>query len=442
MDIMQVAVRRKLHSKLRVLSSALVALVVVLSRAASGGAQETLEVGATGFDVKRPVLASACEHGCPWGELGDFVAEAMKPLGYEVILCRNCNRDQGPPLVASASYPPALGPVDMFVGTTTRVNAPVDFGVTESGLLAWAYAGLYNYAQHGPYANLRLIAKIEDPTYLLAAVNADSGITDISQIAERKLAVKILGGDSPIAQPILDHYGLTQSAVTAWGGSFQNAIIAGQADDPAFDLVINELASPANNVESAFWTKISQKHALRFLDLPEEVLDRLSRDKTLGLTRVTAKWGLLRGVDRAIPTVARSGEAIFARDDLSVQAAYDAAKAIDEYRHALKWYIRPYSYDSRTVWENLDVPLHPGAARYYREQGYLSGSGADAGAPAPAQHVDTHCVAAAGGGGCSVARGKNQGSGVSSLAAVLLPFVCWCWRRGRRSDIMRRAACR
>jgi TRAP-type uncharacterized transport system substrate-binding protein len=33
--------------------------------------------------------------------------------------------------------------------------------------------------------------------------------------------------------------------------------------------------------------------------------------------------------------------------------------------------VRPYSYDPRTVWRNLDVPLHPGAARYYREQGYL-----------------------------------------------------------------------
>jgi TRAP-type uncharacterized transport system substrate-binding protein len=432
MDIMRVAVERKLHSGL----GSLVVLVVALSWAAPGGAEESLEVGTTGFDVKRPVLASACEHGCPWGELGDFVAQAMKPSGYEVILCRNCNRDQGPPLVSGASYPPALGAVDAFVGTTTRVNAPVDFGVTESGLLAWAYAGLYNYAQHGPYANLRLIAKIEDPTYLLAAVKADSDITDLAQIAERKLAVKVLGGDSPIAQPILDHYGLTQSAVTAWGGSFSNAIIAGQADDPVFDLVINELASPANNVESAFWTKISQKHALRFLDLPEEVLDRLSRDKTLGLERVTAKWGFLRGVDRAIPTVARSGEAIFARDDLSDQAAYDAAKAIDEYRHALKWFIRPYSYDSRTVWENHDVPLHPGAARYYREMGYMPGSGADGGAVA--QPADTHCVAAAGGGGCSVAQGTMRGLGVGSLAAILIPLLLWRWRHGRRSDSTRR----
>jgi hypothetical protein len=186
--------------------------------AQDAGPQGTVDVGKTGFDVKKPVLASACEHGCPWGELGDFLTDAMQPLGYAVILCRNCNRDQGPPLVAQASYPPPLGFMDTFVGTTTRVDAPVDFGITESGLLAWAYDGRNSYAQSGPFRNLRLIARLEDPTYLLVAVKADSGITDLSQIAQRQMPVTILGGDSPIAKPVLDSYGLTPSAVTSWGG--------------------------------------------------------------------------------------------------------------------------------------------------------------------------------------------------------------------------------
>jgi hypothetical protein len=51
-------------------------------------AQETIDVGKTGWDVKRPVMAAACESGCPWGELGDFVQASMKPYGYSIILCR------------------------------------------------------------------------------------------------------------------------------------------------------------------------------------------------------------------------------------------------------------------------------------------------------------------------------------------------------------------
>lgn len=350
--------------------------------AQDAGGAGTVEVGPTGWGMKRPVLASACEKGCPWGELGDFVTDAMTPLGYDVVQCRNCNQDKGPPVVSAAGYPPALGIADTFVGTTTRVDARVDFGITESTLLSWGYEGLYNYAaggpfftgSAGPFKNLRLIAKIEDPTYLLVAVKTSSGITDLSQVAAQHMPVTILGGTSPIAKPVLDHYGITQAALTSWGGSIQNPIVAGTENPPVFDVIVDELASPSNNPESAVWEKISQDYALTFLDLPPDVIASLAGDPMLGLTKVTVKWGLLRGVDRAITTVARSGHAVFARDDTPEQAAYDVAKAVDAHRDTLKWYIRPYSYDPHTAWQDGDVPLHPGAKRYYAEMGYLQGA--------------------------------------------------------------------
>jgi TRAP transporter TAXI family solute receptor len=347
------------------------------------------------------------------------------PFGYEVIQCRNCNRALGPPLVARASVPPELTGEDLVVGTTIRVNAKVDFGITSSSRLAWAFAGRYNYAEDGPLANLRLIAKIEDPSYVLCAVKADSGITDLSQVAAQKLPVIILGGGSPISQPILDHYGLTQEAVTSWGGSFVNATIAGFADDPAFDVLINENASPANNPEASYWTKLSQKHNLRFLDLPEAVLDRLARDTSLGVTRATVKWGFLKGVDRPIATVARSGHSVFARDDMPERAAYDVAKAIDLHRAALRWFIRPYSYDSRTAWENMGVLLHPGAERYYREAGYLPGS-----ETAPGE------VYARGGGGCSIdPPGGESGSVLLMVVGISTLFALNRRRRAVRDEL-------
>src|SRR5262249_43390765 len=150
----------------------------------------------------------------------------------------------------------------------------------------------------GAFPNLRLIAKIEDPTYVLLAVKADSGITDLSQVAAKKMPVTILGGGSPLTPPILHYYRLTQDPVMAWGGVYRNAIVYGQADDPEFDIVITEIASPSNNPESAYWTKITQKHDVKFLDMPESVLNQLAADPTLGATRATVKWGFLRGVDR------------------------------------------------------------------------------------------------------------------------------------------------
>jgi TRAP-type uncharacterized transport system substrate-binding protein len=200
-------------------------------------------------------------------------------------------------------------------------------------------------------------------------VKKESDIADLAQIKQRRVPVRILASLSSSTQQVLDYYGLTRDAVEQWGGSFGNAMMA--RSDEKFDVIISDLASPANNPESSYWTRLSQRYDLRFLDLPEDLLAKLVADKESGLIRVVAKWGLLRGVDRPIPTVARSGEAVFGRDDMPAQAAYEIAKAIDEHRSALEWYIRPYFYNSNTVWKNFSVPLHPGAERYYREKGYI-----------------------------------------------------------------------
>jgi TRAP transporter TAXI family solute receptor len=315
--------------------------------------------------VKRPVVAAACPFGCPWGELGEFVHDAMKPLGYDVILCRNCNRDRGPRLVSASSIPPPLDALDARTGTKERFDAPVDFGITASGILASAYRGEGGYAAGGPLKNLRLIAKIEDPSFLLVAVTADSGIKDLAEIKAQKMKVRILAGGG--ADAVLKHYGMTRADITSWGGSVNASMGAREAAE--FDVIIDDSASPFMNPEGSHWTILSQRHDLKFLDLPEPLIQELA--KLPGYQIVSTKWGLVKGVDRNIRTVGRSGESIFARADTPDQAAYDVAKAIDQSRGQLIWLIRRYSLDPRTIADNQGVPLHPGAARYYREMGYI-----------------------------------------------------------------------
>lgn len=327
--------------------------------------QEDIDVGRTGWDVKRPVMAAACESGCPWGELGNFVQEAMKPYGYSVILCRNCNRTYGPGLVSKSSYPPLLDEVNLHDGVNTRINAQVDFGVTSSAMLSAAYNK--SLAGGGPYKNLRLIAKVEDPFYFLVAVRKESGIRDFKQIKEQKLPVRIKGSDENM-MTILKYYGITPEDIQSWGGKL--SVSTGDAIKGEFDILSGFLASPALNPESSEWTAISQKYDLYFLQLPDDLLQTI-KAQNVDAELVTAHHSLLKGVDRRIKTVGRSGEAFFIRDDAPEQAAYDLAKAIDENRGALKWFIRIYTYDTRTVWKNYGVPLHPGAEKYYKEVGYI-----------------------------------------------------------------------
>lgn len=328
-------------------------------------AQETLDVGVTGWEVKRPVMAAACEYGCPWGELGDFVRESMEPFGYSVILCRNCNRMYGPGLVSRYDYPPPLDEDNLRNGTNVRINARVDFGVTASAFLHSAYNGTFGNAE--PFDNLRLIAKIEDPFYFLLAVRKELGVTSMDQIKQKQIPVRIFGTGGELAT-ILDYYELTPEDIEAWGGDMR--VSMEDALNGKFDLITGFLASPSMNPESSYWTTLSQRFDLYFMELPDELLDRIA-ELNVDSEPVVAQHSLLRGMDRRIKTLGRSGESIFAREDTPEQAAYDLARAIDENKGALKWFIRVYFYDPQTVWQNFGVPLHPGAERYYREVGYI-----------------------------------------------------------------------
>jgi TRAP-type uncharacterized transport system substrate-binding protein len=327
-------------------------------------AQETIDVGPTGWDAKRPVMAAACEAGCPWGELGDFVRESMEAFGYSVILCRNCNRSYGPRIVSENDYPPMLDEANLEDGTNVRINARIDFGVTSSAFLYSAYNGTF-----GPraYKNLRLIARIEDPLYFLLAVRNESGITNIAQIKQQHFPLRAFGMGAELST-ILKFYGITEDEVISWGGNLRVSLDEALKGD--FDLITGFLASPSRNPESSYWTTLSEKYDLYFMELPDDLL-HLIAEQNVDSEPIVARNSLLRGMNRRINTLGRSGESVFAREDTPEQAAYDLAKAIDQNHKALKWYIRVYTYDPETVWQNFGVPLHPGAERYYREAGYI-----------------------------------------------------------------------
>ena len=55
-----------------------------------------------------------------------------------------------------------------------------------------------------------------------------------------------------------------------------------------------------------------------------------------------------------------------------VAERYLVAKALDEQQDLFEWSMGNFSYNRYRVAKVGDVPLHPGAARYYRERGYLN----------------------------------------------------------------------
>ncbi len=121
--------------------------------------------------------------------------------------------------------------------------------------------------------------------------------------------------------------------------------------------------------EWSIWSDISHDFDLSFVELPQELLDRLS--KGTGYNPGFIPTGLYRGVDHPIRTVVRTGTVVYGRADMPADFAYAVAEAIDEQQDQLQCSNLNLSYNIHNVWKAEEVPLHPGAARYYKEMGYM-----------------------------------------------------------------------
>jgi hypothetical protein len=244
---------------------------------------------------------------------------------------------------------------------------PVDFGATAQKFLVEAYRGTGVYAGEKPRTNLRLIANIQDPSYILVAVKKGTGITDLGQIKQKRWPVRVyvagIGGN--IANSVLGYYGVSQESIVAAGGHVGNSA----ADRANFDVVIGGGGTMTTAPEWSVWSEISQESNLSFLELPQDLLAKLSRETGQDFGFIPA--GLYRGIDHPIRTIVRTGTVIYGRADMPEDFAYVVAKAIDEQQDQLQWSHLQFSYNIHNVWKANEVPLHPGAARYYKETGYM-----------------------------------------------------------------------
>jgi TRAP-type uncharacterized transport system substrate-binding protein len=324
-----------------------------------------------GIAAKKPVLGGACKI-CPWGVVADVVKKAMKPYGHDVQVCYFCAGGDAPRIVAEARMPPPLpsseneGMRSIAPFVPPQPNGRVEFGVTTVRNVVAAYRGTGQYAQDGPRPNLRLLATVNSPLYILAAVKPSTGITDLAQLKDYSGPPLKIVTANDIAEVVLPYYGTSMDALKAKGATFVTPALPQSRARPDIILLHGNLS---NSPEFNIWYDESQHQDLRFLQFPEPLIEKMVRE--LNLERGEAPVGLFRGMNASIPTVVRTGTAVYGRTDMPDSFAYLVAKALDEQQDLFQWTIGEYSYNRYRVTKAGEVPLHPGAARYYRERGYL-----------------------------------------------------------------------
>lgn len=241
-----------------------------------------------------------------------------------------------------------------------------------SVIATMAYLGKGPFRRSSP---LRALAVFPSWDRLVVAVSGKLGIRSMEELKEKRPALHVSVADNDCVnfaiRALLKVHGLKLESFTEWGGAVEpvvrpsnprrrEGIISGE-----IDVVIDE------GMDS--WGQVALDHGMVFLPFSEKALAKLER---YGFQRAPLAGGRLKGnIPESTVVVDFSGWPIIMHASLPDELAYHMAAVLDRLREEIPYdsaQVPPMSSLCRSTEDGpLNIPLHPGAERYYREHGYL-----------------------------------------------------------------------
>jgi TRAP-type uncharacterized transport system substrate-binding protein len=246
--------------------------------------------------------------------------------------------------------------------------------VNPSAVLTLAVRGSAPFDRPLP---LRAITVIPSYDQFAFAVTAQTGLTSLAEIRERRYPLRVsLRGQRDhsvhlVVQQILATAGFQLEDLTAWGGQVRY--------DPGLPDVPNRIgAVERGEIDAIFdeavgvWADRAAALGMRLLPLDDAALRHL---EGLGFRRDVIAKADYPGLPADVPAIDFSGFAVFTRADAPDSLITAFCAALEDGKARIPWEGKgPMPLDRMcrdTPEAPLGVPLHPAAERYWRERGYL-----------------------------------------------------------------------
>jgi TRAP-type uncharacterized transport system substrate-binding protein len=252
-----------------------------------------------------------------------------------------------------------------------------DFGFGNPvGLSRMAYLGRGFYKKKIP---LRAIGVFPTWDRLIFAVHKTTGIQSIADIKKQRYPLRIstrrkgkLQTTLYVIEEVLKAYGMSLSEIEKWGGKVMEAASPSSPD--------RAVAIRSGTADAVFdegvksWGATALDEGMQFLPVDDAVLHKMTR---LGFPSAMLSREHYPKMERDIRTVDFSGWTFFCHADLPSQIAYNMAKAVDLCYQQIP--VDHFDKRPMTMQEfcrggeagQLNIPLHLGAKKYFRERGYL-----------------------------------------------------------------------
>ncbi|MAC77783.1 MAG: C4-dicarboxylate ABC transporter [Rhodobacteraceae bacterium] len=224
-----------------------------------------------------------------------------------------------------------------------------------------AYEGNADVGFTKPLDKLRAIAAIY-PNYIQIAATADSGATTVTDLAGKSVSVGAAKSGTEVnARKILGALGMSYDDL----GKVEYLPFA-----ESVELMKNrqlDATLQSSGLGSAALKDLSATQDVTFVSVPAEVAETLGAPYAAGVIPA----GTYPGQDADIPTLAITN-ILVTSSDVSDELAYEMTKLLFENLDQMKAaHAAAGAIDIKNAVKNSPIPLHPGAIKYYKEQGLL-----------------------------------------------------------------------
>ena len=244
--------------------------------------------------------------------------------------------------------------------------------INPSGLLTQAHRGTGLFPQALP---VRILAVYPSLDHFVYAIHPRTGLNSLAEIKAKKYPLRLSIREDPthstrvLVDQTLAAYGMTLKDIESWGGSLQ--LNGGPGDERRLKALRDESIDAVFDEGLVLWLNQALDTGMKLITLEDFAFKYLVDD--LGWRKYTIKPGRYKSLKQEHTCIDYSGWPLYTRASLPDDDAYKICDALDARKEQMFWedsYTGIGQLGENTNATPRDVPLHPGAERWYREHGF------------------------------------------------------------------------
>ena len=259
--------------------------------------------------------------------------------------------------------------VESTGGSVYNINTiregELEFGVAQSDWQYHAYNGTSKFADAGPFEDLRAVFSVHPEPFTVVA-RADSGISSFEDLKGKRVNIGNPGsGQRGTMEVLLEAMGWTIddfALATELKAAEQSAALC----DNQIDAMVYTVGHPSGSIQEATTACDSV-----LVNVTGPVVDKLIEENSF-YRSATIPGGMYRGSDEDTKTFG-VGATFVTSANVSEDAVYTVVSSVfDNFDDFKKLHPAFANLDPKEMaTAGLSAPLHPGAAKYYKEKGWI-----------------------------------------------------------------------